>query len=435
MDESLCVDGATANCARAFLVVPDDLHAPLSQHRSERAVIAFLAFIGVCLAYGVDASLPAFDDIRSTFHLGAASTSVSLVTTTYLLGMAAGQLVGGVASDRFGRRNVLLAGLVVYAAGALAAATAPSFGLLLVARTVWGMGAAVPSVLRSAITRDLYSGDAMARVATIAMAVFLMGPIVAPSVGAALLSVGSWRIVFLVAVPLAVTAAVWTLAFGETLPVERRRSTSAGEILAAAREVLRHRSTRSYTLAQTFTSGAFFSFLGSSQPIIERIYDRGDRFPLYFGAAGAVMAVALLANNRVIRIVGSGPLLDALAAAAVAVSAVGVVMVLFTGGVPPFGVFFVWMALANALLTLQTPLLNAKALEPMGAVAGTASTILGLAMFAGGAALARVIDASIGATVTAMPVGYLCYTTLALWALRIARSAERRTADAAILDR
>ena len=142
--------------------------------RSDRSVILYLSFLGVLLATGIDIALPAFDAIEEGLD---GSANISLVVTLYVIGMALGQLVVGPVADRLGRRPAVLGGLALYAVGAIASALAPSFNLLLVARLVWGLGAAAPAGLRSAVTRDLYSGDKMARITTIMMAVFLLGPI------------------------------------------------------------------------------------------------------------------------------------------------------------------------------------------------------------------------------------------------------------------
>ena len=162
--------------------------------------------------------LPAFDRITSQFDLKRGSGDVSLVITWYLLGMAAGQMVWGLLSDRFGRRAILLVRLALYGAGALGAGFVQSMNGLLVMRFVWGLGAASPCVIRLAIARDLYSGDQMARVISFVMAVFLLGPAVAPAVGEGILLVGDWRLVCFMSAPLAAVAVYWTVRFGESLP-------------------------------------------------------------------------------------------------------------------------------------------------------------------------------------------------------------------------
>lgn len=394
--------------------------------RSHRAVVSYLAFLGVVMAVGVDIALPAFDRIGDSFDLGATGGNVSLVGTTYFLGMATGQLVFGPASDRFGRSACLKVGIVLAVIGALGAALAPSFGLLLAARVVWGLGAASPAVLRTAIARDLFEGDEMARVVTTIMAVFLIGPIIVPSLGQLVLEVGSWRTVFAVATVVSAAGFVWTLGFGETLKPEDRREFKLATFGQAIGVVARTRSTVGYIVAQTFTTGAFVIFLGSSQPIMDNIYDRGSQFAAYFGLAGALMAVGLLINNRLIRLRGTRFILMGVSMAMVALAALGVVMMLATDGRPPFGAWFAWVAVTNSMVVLMSPMCNTLALEPMGRLAGTASAILGFVTLAGGALLASVFDALIEDSVTPMAVGYFLYGSLALvalvWAGRAART-------------
>lgn len=401
---------------------PADHAQRATDDRSQRATVAYLAFLGIVMAVGVDIALPAFARISDTFSLSNGDGQVSLVGTTYFLGMATGQLVFGPASDRFGRRRCLQIGIVLAAIGALGAAIAPSFTLLLVARGVWGLGAAAPAVLRTAIARDLFDGDEMARVVTVIMAVFLIGPIFVPSFGQLILASGSWRAVFVAALVIAAVGFVWTLAFGETLRPEDRRPLAAGPLLEALGAVVRTRATVGYILAQTFATGAFVIFLGSGQPIIDRIYGRGSQFALFFGIAGTVMSLALVGNNRLIRMHGARTMALVAAISFVTLATGGLVMMLLTDGRPPFAAWFVWLALSNSLPTLMSPMCNSLALEPMGRLAGTASAILGFVTLAGGALLAQVFDSMIDRSVTPMAVGYVVYGSLALAALLWARS-------------
>ena len=116
--------------------------------RSDRSVVAYLAFMSVILAFGIDTALPAFDELREEFGLRDGSGEVSLVVTTYFLGMGFGQLIWGLSSDRIGRQRAMLLGLVLYGVGAAGAAFADSMTMLLVARVLWGLGAAAPSASR-----------------------------------------------------------------------------------------------------------------------------------------------------------------------------------------------------------------------------------------------------------------------------------------------
>jgi DHA1 family bicyclomycin/chloramphenicol resistance-like MFS transporter len=382
--------------------------------RSDGAVIAYLAYLGILLAVGVDISLPAFDDLDTEFGLSDRGVSVGVIGTVYIVGMALGQLVYGIASDRFGRRNTMLAGIGLYSSGVVLALFAPGLEVLLVGRLLWGFGAAAPFVLRQAIARDLYHGDRMARIITIVTAVFLLGPIFVPIIGAGILLVAPWQGVFAASLVASTVAFAWTLRFGESLAPELRRPLELRPMADALRLVVTTRTTIGLIGAQTFVSASFFIWLGSAQPIIDDIYDRGAQFALWFAASGVVMALALLLNGRMIDRFGSRRVAVAIAWAFVVVAAVGAAVTSSAGGVPSIWVFFAWVATSNALGTVLTPLCSSLALEPMGALAGTASAVLGVVSLGGGALLAAVIDARIDGTVTPMVLGTLVFGTAAL---------------------
>ncbi len=399
---------------------PDDTpvtSAPRAVERSEVAVVAFLAFVSVLMAFGIDAALPAFDELRRDFGLDALGLSPAITGTPYFVGMAVGQLAFGVLADRFGRRPIMLVGLSVYALGALGAASASGLGLLLAGRFVWGFGAAAPAVLRMAIARDLYAGERMARVVSLVTAVFLIGPIVVPFIGEWILLTGSWRAVFSVAIVLAVVALAWTFAFGETLAPEHRQPLRVRPITRAFAAVMTTRVTLWAIIAQAFFGAAFFIWLGSAQPVIDRIYGRGSQFTLMFGLSGVGMAVALLVNNALIRRFGVRTMAVRAAWIFVVAGLIGLAVALVSGGVPPLWAWFAWAVVANAMSMIMTPMCAAIALGPMADQAGMASAVLGLGQLGVGALLAALVDARIGATVTPMLVGATVFGAAGLGAL------------------
>ena len=377
--------------------------------RSDRSVIAFLAFIGVLMAFGIDAALPAFDELRTDFDLDGRGVSPAITGTLYFAGMAIGQLLCGVLADRFGRRNVLAGGLVLYGIGAVASAASPDLEWLLVARFVWGLGAAAPSVLRFAIARDLYDGDRMARVVATFTAFFLIGPIFVPFVGEAILLFGSWRTVFLVGVLLAAVAFLWTLRFGETMAVEHRRPIRFLPFAEAFSSVLRTPVTLWALVGSTLFTATFFVWLGSSQPILDEVYDRDSQFTVFFGLSGAGMAVALLLNNQLIDRFGTRPMLRSAAGIHVLATVGVLAVVVVADGVPSVWLWFAWAVVSNAMTMVIGPMSSALAMEPMAAKAGTASAILGLSQLGIGSVLAAAIDSRVGSTVTPMLVGGLVF--------------------------
>lgn len=322
--------------------------------------------MGILLAFGIDASLPAFDELREAFGLEPGSNRISLIVTLYFIGMATGQLVYGPAADRFGRQPALVAGVALYCLGTIGSILAPSLGWLFVSRLVWGLGAAGPGALRTTIARDLYEGDQMARVISIMMGFFMVGPILAPIVGAGILQIGSWQWVFAAALVLAAIQLIWIARFGETLDPVNKRPLEARKIVAGFQSVFGNPATLRYALAMMFGFGAFIVFLGSSQPIIDEIYGRGDQFALWFALGSLALVVSFFSVNRFIVAWGTHRV-----AVASAVISLGASVVLLTvssvqDGVPSFGVWFGLITVANAFTTLLTPTCYSLALAPMG---------------------------------------------------------------------
>lgn len=403
-----------------------------ARFRSDRVVIAYLAFLGTLMATGIDIALPAFDEIDADLGAGG---SESLIVTLYILGAAFGQLVVGPVSDAIGRQRTLLAGLAFYVLGGAACAVAPSFEVLLIARFVWGLGAAAPTGLRTAIARDLYSGDRMARVTTIMMAVFLLGPIFTPLIGEALLTFSTWRIVFWFATTLGAVAVVAALGFGETLPEERRRALEFSKFREALGEIGRTRVTLGHMGANVFWSAAFFIFLASSQPVFDRIFGRADQFAFLFAVIGASTIPLLLINNRVIEKLGARATSLRTAAVSLTASWLALAWLVFVDDAPSFWPFFVWLVIASSFITLSSPPIVALALEPMGDLAGTVSSLLFFSGFAVGSLLAAIFDALVDDTVVPFVAGFALYSAIGysfqLWAGGGSTGSVEQTKEAA----
>lgn len=373
-------------------------------------------------ALGIDLMLPAFGEIRAAFGLPPDSTAIAGLVTAYFLGLAGGQLLWGTLSDRFGRRPILLASFGVYALGALACTLAPSFTLLLAARLVWGLGASGPRAVTIAVVRDTFEGERMARAMSFIMAVFLVVPILAPALGAVLLQIGSWRIIFAFCVVAVVAVACWGLRLPETLHPEHRLPLRFGRVAKAARKVVTTRTTIACGLAMTALYGAFSSYLASSELIVGEVFGLDAQFPLIFGALAAVMGVGMLANARLVGRVGTRRLAHSALVAQVAAATAFVAVCLASDGRPPSAVFVVAMAALLGAQAMVIPNLNAIAMVPMGPIAGTAASVIGAIQIAGGAVVGAVIDRAFDGTVTPLAIGFVGCSATALamvaWAER-----------------
>src|SRR5690606_15920108 len=205
-----------------------------------------------------------------------------------------------------GRKPVLMAGVGLYVLFSLLAALAPSFELLVAARVGTGLGAASLRVLAVSIVRDRYSGRTMARVMSLSFLVFLGVPIVAPSVGAAILTVAPWPWIFGLLAAAGAAVMLWAaLRLPETLHPEDRLPIDARRIAGAFREAVTNRQSLGYTLAMTAITGALFGFINSSQQIFADVFEAESVFPLVFAAIASGIAVASLLNAALVERLGS----------------------------------------------------------------------------------------------------------------------------------
>jgi MFS transporter, DHA1 family, multidrug resistance protein len=262
--------------------------------KREAAKIGFLEFVALAAAtmatqaIAIDAMLPAFPVIVRALHI-AVENHVQWIVTAYMAGLGCGQLFWGLMSDRFGRRPILIGGLSLYVAAALLAALAGSFHTLLVWRFVHGLAAASVVVTRSVI-RDLYSGRQMARVMSLTFMVFLMVPILAPSIGQMILLAAPWRYIFIVCGAFAAVVCAWAaVRLPETLHPEYRFTLTRSHIVRAAKMVIFNRTSLFYTLAMSVMFGGIMAYVGMVQQMFGEVFHRAALMPTMFALCAATM--------------------------------------------------------------------------------------------------------------------------------------------------
>lgn len=394
--------------------------------------IGILAMTISVAALAIDVMLPALGDIRQEFGLASDSTAVAGLVTTFMLGLALGQVAYGVLSDRFGRKPMIFLGLVLYAAAAIGSAAAPNLTWLLVARFIWGLGAAGPRVIAISVIRDTYVGEQMARAMSFVFAVFILVPVVAPSLGAFLTAWISWRGAFGFCVVVAILVALLVLRLPETLHPENRIRLTWRDVAAAGRKVVTTRVTIGYTFAITAMFGVFFSYLASSELIFDEVFGLGDQFPLIFGGVAVVMGLAMYTNGRIVVRVGLSRLVRIAMVGYVIATGFLAALAWMSEGQPGFWIFASVLAGSLVMHALLVPNMNAIAMVPMGAVAGTASAVIGTVSTAIGALIGTVIDRAYDGSVLPLSMAFLA---TALVALTISRWAGATVAEPVSIER
>ena len=396
------------------------------------SIIAFMA----STAIAIDIMLPAFPEMRAEYGMAPGSADVAWIITAFFLGMAAGPWLYGPASDKYGRLVPLRCGLAIYVLAALLATIAPSWGWVIASRFLWGIGSAGPRSITMAMVRDRYAGDAMARLMSLIMSVFLLVPIVAPALGAGLISFLPWRAVFIVPAVVGVGLILWTFRIPETLSPENVRPFTLRDTGRGIREVLRHRRTIGFTLATGFLFGIVTSYLSASEIVLEDVYGFGDWFPLYFGVIAVLFAVNSLSNARFVRLVGTDTLLRRLSAYCSVMALVLLVVSTTNDGVPNFWLFTIAVALLVPVSQGMGPLSNTAALTPVPHVAGTASALNATFTTAIGALLGNLGAGHIDGSVLPFSVAVAAYTAAAAllinWSIRDRSSRHQEFTSSAV---
>lgn len=384
--------------------------------------IALMAALMALNALAIDVMLPALPYMGEALGI-ASENERQFVISAYMIGMGLAQLAFGPLTDRFGRRAPLLAGMGLYVVAAIVAAFAPTFATLLVMRFIQGMGAASVRVIATSVVRDRYSGREMAEVMSLTFMVFMAIPVVAPGIGQILLLTGPWQTIFLFMGALAAAFWAWTyFRLPETLPLDKRRPLTFGSVIDGFRIVCTNRAAFSYGLAGTFLFGALFGFISSAQQIYVDIYGLGVYFPIAFAGVAALMAVSSFTNSRIVRRFGMRRLSHG--AMLVFTLFAGIWLVLALIGFLPLWLFFSLLCVIMFCFGWAASNMNSLSMEPLGAVAGTASSVFGFIQTVGGAVIGSFVGQLFNGTTIPTAAGYFSMGLLALVCILVAENGK-----------
>jgi DHA1 family bicyclomycin/chloramphenicol resistance-like MFS transporter len=292
---------------------------------------------------------------------------------------------------------------------------APTLEWMLAARVLQGLGAAGPRVVAIAMVRDLHAGRDMARIMSFIMIVFMIVPAIAPSLGAVIIHFFGWRAIFLSFLVFSVVTMLWLgLRQPETLAPDLRRPLRPRLLWQAMVEVLANPVTRLATLIQTLAFAMLFGLLSAIQPVFDRAYGEGDRFPLWFAVIAIFSAAGSALNARLIRSLGIRSMVSTVFAVQSVVTA-AMLGALFLG--LPQQVEFALVLAWSVGIFMQGGLtignLNALALEPMGHIAGMAASITAALATVGSVMIAAPIGLAFDGTAVPVVAGLLVLAILA----------------------
>ncbi|MGE2834379.1 multidrug effflux MFS transporter [Mycobacterium sp. SMC-4] len=353
------------------------------KHPPSVPLVLVLALLTAVTPFAVDMYMSAFPQMAAEFDTTA--SVVQLTLTTFLAGLAVGQLVIGQLSDRLGRRRPLLAGIVVCLLASVACAMAPSIEILVGLRFVQGFAGAAGVVIARAIITDRAEGTRAVQLYAVMMVIGVLAPIVAPVAGGLVVAEFGWRAVFYVlsGLNLLMFVGAYLLA-AESLPEADRRPAGLRAFADSAGSVLGNRRFLGYALALGAASAAMFAYISASPFVLQNIVGLSPRtYALTFGACALAVAASGIVSARLVRSIAPRTLLLG-GVGAMVVAATAMLLNVVVAGVVP------WLTItlmACFMGTVGFIFSNATALA-VGEVrhaAGTGSAILGFLQYALGA--------------------------------------------------
>jgi DHA1 family bicyclomycin/chloramphenicol resistance-like MFS transporter len=378
-----------------------------------REFVVLIAAIMALNPLAMDMMLPALPQIGAAFGVADAN-DLQTVLSTFLLGFGVGQFVIGPLSDRYGRRPVLIGGMLLYGVASMLTLIAPSFETLLLARALQGLSTSATRVIATSVVRDCYAGRRMASVMSLAQMIFISVPVLAPSLGQlVMLASHEWHSVFAVLLLFGMAILGWTaLRLPETLAVANRKSLAARDVLGYFRETLTNRQTLGYALAAGCMLGTMFAYVFSAQQVFTEVYRLGEFFPLAFAVIALGVAFAGFLNARIVGTLGMRVISHAALCGFIAASLVMMIAARLDALPLPF-----YMTLATiTMFTFGLMISNftALAMEPLGHIAGTASSLFGSITTMVGIALGTVIGQAYDGTMIPLATGFFVCTMIAL---------------------
>ncbi|MEJ1109499.1 MULTISPECIES: multidrug effflux MFS transporter [unclassified Kribbella] len=373
------------------------------QARLTAGLVATVIFLTAIAPLATDMYVPAFPRVAG--ELTASATQVQLTLTTFFVGMALGQLVGGPISDQRGRRFPLLAAILAMTAASVVCALTPTVGVLTVARFVQGFAGGWAMVIGRAVIVELARGAQLVRVLNVIAAVGGIAPIVGPLLGAVILQVSDWRVSFwaIAALGIAMTVAV-LIAVPESLPRERRHGGGLRSFLTAGRVVLGNREYVGYVIVAGAAMGALFAYVATSAFVLQSMNGLSPvAYSIDFAANAGGMTIAALVAARLAGRVSTRKLILAGQLAALAAGVVMLAGALWfdTPLIVAMVCFFVLMTAQGLMIPNGGALASAAVPEHPG----TGAAVQGFVQWVAAGTIAPI--AGLGGEHTAVPMATL----------------------------
>ena len=377
-----------------------------NQRRSQVEFIVLMAALMSIVALSIDAVLPALPDIGDFLSVKDATDNPKLITSIFL-GLGIGQLIFGPLSDSFGRKPIVYIGFVVFIIASIICVTTKSFEMMLFGRILQGVGLASPRTMCIAMVRDSYSGDYMAKVLSFVVMIFILIPVIAPSLGQFLINHYHWHSIFIFNLGFGVLVMLWFwIRQPETLKPQYKISYRLSIFKTGTIAFFRIKPAVIYTILSGLITGSFMVYLSTSQRIFEQQYNMKEEFPLIFASLAISVGLSTFMNSQLVVKFGMRRIVHFAMLSFVLISLVFIIL-FSSGNNPSIEVLLGFFALQFFTIGFLFGNLRALAMEPMGHIAGIGSALNGFISTVMAVPIANYIGKLVIDSVTPLFVGFL----------------------------
>lgn len=347
----------------------------MKQNKNE--FIFLMAFLTSIMAFSIDTILPALDQIAIDLKFNSINDSQFIISSIFL-GFGIGLFLFGPLADAYGRKRPVYLGGIIFILGCMISLIAQNFEVMIFGRFMQGLGASAFRIISLAIIRDKFEGPQMAKITSLVMSIFILVPVIAPSIGQLVLLKFSWNAIFIIFLIMSILSMMWfSIRQEETLSKEDRNPLNPRFIIKASLETLTTPTTFISILISGLVFGAFIAYLSSSQIIFQKIYLVGEDFPLYFGALALTVGISSLINSFLVQRYG---LIRLISISTILMTLIIAPITFYTYSEntnPSLIMFMLNLSILFFMIGLLFGNLNALALSPLGHIAGVASSVIG----------------------------------------------------------
>ena len=377
-----------------------------NQKNSQLEFVVLMAALMSIVALSIDAVLPALPMIGDYLNVSSPLENPKLITSIFL-GLGFGQLIFGPLSDSFGRKPIVYAGFIVFIIASIICITAKNFEMMLFGRVLQGIGLAAPRTMCIAMVRDSYDGDYMAKILSIVVMIFILVPVVAPTLGQFLMNNYNWEFIFTFNLLFGVLVMLWFwLRQPETLKDKYQIPYRLSIFKTGTIAFFKIKPAVIYTLLSGFITGSFMVYLSTSQQIFEKQYDLADEFPLIFASLAISVGLSTFMNSQLVVRFGMRKIVHISMLSFVLISLVFIIL-FSSGNNPSIEVLIGFFALQFFTIGFLFGNLRALAMQPMGHIAGIGSALNGFISTVMAVPIANYIGGFVTDSVKPLFIGFL----------------------------